>query len=181
VTPGVRAEVQSLVQRLADGDRGALRPAFDRLWPLLRDFCARALRTPVGADAEDAAQRALVKLFDQASDFDPRRDALAWALTIAAFECRTAARSKGRRREDSLDDAAAERLASPSDGPEEAVIERDLITAARGVLAELPSADAEALIAAFEDMRPAGDAAFRKRLQRAVARLRIAWRAKHDA
>ena len=104
--------------RLADGDRSAIAPAFDLLWPVLSRFCRRALASE--ADGEDAAQEAMVKLFARAASFDPGRDGLAWALTIAAWECRTARRRVGRRREAMLEEAAAAAL--PADGEPEAAV-----------------------------------------------------------
>jgi len=169
-----RRRIQLLVARVADGDRAAVAPAFDALWPLLRRFAARALGSD--ADAEDAAQRALVKLFEQAAFFDARRDALAWVLTIVAFECRTVVRARGRRREQPLDGAFASAAASPEDS----VVQRDLEEAARAVLGTLADADADAIGAMLAGSRPEG-ATFRKRLQRALGRLRGAWRARHDA
>jgi RNA polymerase sigma-70 factor (ECF subfamily) len=93
-----RAELRRLMERLADGDRGAFRPAFDLLWPRLRAFGLRYAR----ADGEDAAQQALLRVFSRASEYDRERDALAWALGIAAWECRTFRRKRQRRREDAV-------------------------------------------------------------------------------
>ena len=170
-----RRRIQLLVARVADGDLAAVAPAFDALWPLLRRFATRALASD--ADAEDAAQRALVKLFEQAAFFDPARDALGWVLTIVAFECRTARRARGRRREQPLDGVG---LAAGGDSPEAIAVQRDLEDAARAALGELGDADAEAIGAMLAGSRPEG-ATFRKRLQRALGRLRGAWRARHDA
>ena len=169
--------------RLADGDRSAIAPAFDLLWPVLSRFCRRALASE--ADGEDAAQEAMVKLFARAASFDPGRDGLAWALTIAAWECRTARRRVGRRREAMLEEAAAAAL--PADGePEAAVAARELAAAARDALAELDPRDAATVLAALSDdpaARPASiaPATFRKRLERALGRLRSVWSKKHGA
>jgi RNA polymerase sigma-70 factor (ECF subfamily) len=169
-----RAGIHRLLTRLAAGDRGAIEPAFVALWPVLRAFSARALRSE--ADAEDAAQQALAKVFEQSADFDPSRDGVAWALTIASFECRTLRRKAQRRREQPLD--ALDGRAS-TDTPEALVLERDLAAGAREVLAGLGESDVQAILASLEESRPAG-ATFRKRLQRALGRLRVAWRAKHE-
>ena len=85
-----RAEERERLQRsmvaLARGDRSTFHPVFEGLWPLLRRFCLRVLRDePL---AEDAAQGALMKLLFHATDFRPDADVVAWALGIAAFECR---------------------------------------------------------------------------------------------
>src|SRR5207245_9364399 len=88
IAPGVeggeRAELRRLMVRLADGDRAAFRPAFALLWPRLRAFAARCV---AAADAEDVAQAALLRVFSRASEYDAERDALAWALGIAAWAC----------------------------------------------------------------------------------------------
>ena len=92
-----RAELHKCMVRLADGDRSAFSTVYQALWPVLRAFVARQLPMP---ESEDAAQEALLKIFVRASDFDPERDALTWALAIAAFEVRTARKRGLRRRED---------------------------------------------------------------------------------
>lgn len=176
MTPHARAEIQTLVERLAQGDRSVIAPSFDALWPLLRGFSARALGNE--ADAEDAAQQAMTKLFAQVADFDPKRDALSWALTITAFECRTQRRRTMRRRE--VPDDALVALAATGETPEAQIIERDLEAAVREVVKELSADDAEIVMAAVAERRPVNDATFRKRLQRALSRLRLAWRAKHE-
>jgi len=170
---GARAEIHELMMRLAAGDRSAISPAFDALWPILCAFSARALGGE--ADAKDAAQQAVIKVFAQCADFDSARDGLAWALTIASFECRTIHRKNRRKRE-----VSAIPTIVANETPEEIAIERDLERAAREILPELDERDREILVAAISDSRPSG-ATFRKRLQRAIARLRIAWRAKHEA
>src|SRR2546425_10904070 len=118
VAPGVeggeRAELRRLMARLADGDRAAFGPAFALLWPRLRAFAARYVAV---ADAEDAAQAALLRVFSRASEYDPERDALAWALGIAAWECRTLRRKRERRRGG---DVPPPDRPDPGPGPEEA-------------------------------------------------------------
>jgi RNA polymerase sigma-70 factor (ECF subfamily) len=161
--------------RLAEGDRDAFEPVFTALWPVLRAFAARALTVP--AEAEDAAQSALVKVFARAAEFDVRREALPWALGIAAYECRTLRKSRARRREE-LTQAAPEGIHART--PEEAAIERDLQAAAAEVLGGLSTMDAETLLAAARGERDPS-ATFRKRLERALARFRKEWRARHGA
>jgi RNA polymerase sigma-70 factor (ECF subfamily) len=173
--PDAAVDLQQLFCRLADGDRSAIQPAFVRLWPLLRGFAARALAND--ADAEDAAQRAIAKLFAQVADFDASRNGVAWALAVVSYECRTIRQTKRRRREEPLERGLAE-IEAPDATPESQALRRDLDAAARAALAELRTADAHAILVALADERPTG-AAFRKRLQRALGRLRMAWRAKH--
>lgn len=174
-----RAQREALhrdLARLADGDRDAFHPVFVRLWPLLRGFLGRHLPR---ADAEDAAQDALVRVFARASEFDPRRDALSWALGIAAYEIKTARRRRQRRREEAIDGGA---LDIPDDavGPEERAILRERDLAVEAALASMSPADAATLRSYVAEARPdVKGPAFRKRVQRALDRLRAAWRASH--
>ncbi len=161
--------------RLADGDRGAFHPVFVRLWPLLRGFAARHLARE---DADDTAQEALVKVFARACEFDPRRDALSWVLGITAWEIRTVRRRRSRRREDPT--PAALDLEAAEAGPEEAAMERERREIVEDALAALAPADAATLRAFLAEERPTiAGATFRKRVQRALARLRAAWRMSH--
>ena len=162
------------MERLADGDRASFHPVFAALWPLLRRFAARHLGPE---EAEDAAQEALVKIFFRAAGFDRSRNALAWALGIAAFEIRTARRRRQRRREVSPPDgiAATARAASPT--PEAEAIARDLEGTLEEALGVLRPEDSETLRLYARGDRPAVAAAtFRKRVERAIARLRAVWR-----
>jgi RNA polymerase sigma-70 factor (ECF subfamily) len=160
--------------RLAAGDRSAIPPAYEVLWPLVRRFSMRALAG--SADAEDVAQQALLKVFDRVADFDPKRDALPWVLAIAACECQTARRRTWRRREHAgLEPALV--LAAPDD-PEGEVMGRELEAAVRDAVGELAPGDAAIVRSAMADVGGMG-ATMRKRLSRALARLRILWRTKH--
>jgi RNA polymerase sigma-70 factor (ECF subfamily) len=173
VHSGERAELRRLLDRLADGDRTAFRPAFALLWPELRAF---AVRYAGAADGEDAAQAALLRVFSRASEYDPERDALSWALGIAAWECRTLRRRHERRREVPV------LVPDPADGgatPEESLIERDLRAAAEAVIGTLRPIDVETIAAVAGGPRAVHGATFRKRLERAIARFKLAWRAKH--
>jgi DNA-directed RNA polymerase specialized sigma24 family protein len=172
---GARVALQRGMCRLAEGDREAFEPVFAALWPVLRSFAARALT--VAAEAEDAAQSALVNIFARAAEFDARREALPWALGIAAYECRTLRKSRARRREE-LTVEPPEAVEART--PEDAAIERDLQAAAAAVLGGLSALDAETLLAAARGERDPS-ATFRKRLERALARFRKEWRARHGA
>jgi RNA polymerase sigma-70 factor (ECF subfamily) len=161
----------------ADGDRAALEPLFDALWPIAAGYAQRLL----GGDralAEDCTQDALVSLFAQLARFDRARDGLSWALTLVTWSCRTARRRRARE---------AARTSTPSmepalDGHAQAV-ERDLVRAALAALGSLAPTDIETITAAIAGHR--GDrippATFRKRLERSLARLRNAWRARHGS
>lgn len=176
-----REGLQRSMARLADGDRSAFAPVFEALWPLLRAFAQRAVGP---ADGEDAAQAALLRVFSRASEFDPSRDALAWALGIAAFECRTLRKQRARRAARELPVAALAGWQGPAEAalsPELALIERDLRDAIATVLGELRPIDAETILALESGDRAVPAATFRKRLERALSRFRSAWRDRHGA
>ena len=174
-----RERLQQSMVALARGDRSAFRPVFDGLWPLLRRFCLRTLGEPLLA--EDAAQGALMKLFLHATEFHPDGDVIAWALGVAAFECRSIRNRRARRAEHPADrELAAVTLDQPS--PEALLIEADLGAALREVMHGLRPVDRETLQQVLVPSVPIGRTpAFRKRLQRAIERLRLAWRHAHGS
>jgi len=167
-----RRAVNEAMVRLAGGERAAFDAVFAGLWPDLLAFVRAAM--PSHPDAEDLAQQTLLKIFFRISDFDTARDGVAWAFGIAMYEVRTLRRTRGRRREVSGDAIAAAADRAPS--PEEQAIDGDLRRALTGALGTLTEADREMLRG---DARPAlgvSAAAWRKRRQRALERLRAIWR-----
>ncbi len=168
------SELQTQMERLKDGDRAAFHPVFTVLWPLLRRFAARHLPPE---EAEDAAQEVLVKIFMRSAEFDPARNALAWALGIASFEIRTLRRRRQRRREEAPREEALERARGVARTPEEEAMTRDLETMLEEALGALRPEDALTLRLYARGDRPRVAAAtFRKRVERALARLRAVWR-----
>lgn len=171
---GSDPDLQELMIRLADGDRSAFHPAFEALWPFLRRFTGRHLPHQ---EAEDAAQEALVKIFRQAARFDRARSAVAWALGVAGFEVRTARRRRQRRREDRNGGTPRSERRDPAPDPEAVTLERDLEETLGAMLGALRPGDAETLRAYAQGERPpVPGATFRKRVERALSRLRAAWR-----
>ncbi len=173
-----RERLHEAMVRLADGDRSAFDLVFATIWPVLRRFSLRIMGSP--ADAEDAAQAALEKIFYRAAEFDPSRDALAWILGIAAYECRSL-RQKSRRRKEQpggLYDLVPVLALNGDLSPEDRVIAGDLDAAVLDVLGTLQANDVETLQLLLAEDRPEG-ATFRKRVERAMHRLREAWKAKH--
>jgi RNA polymerase sigma-70 factor (ECF subfamily) len=175
VDRALRQALQRGLTELADGNRDAFHPVFVHAWPVVRAFVARHLPA---AEAEDAAQQALLKAFERAALFDPRRDALAWLLGIAAYEIRTFRRRRWRSREQPAAELSEHASAEPS--PEAQALTRDLAAALDEALGELTEGDAATLRAYARGEAPAvPGATFRKRVQRALARLRAAWRTNH--
>ena len=172
-----RSALQEELTALARGERAAFDPLFRRLWPLLRGFARRFLPAE---EADDAAQEALLRIFRRASEFDPARDALAWALGVAAWQVRTH-RTKARRRREDVAQALPEQE-DPAASPEERAAAGELAAALGRALAELPPDDAATLLAyARGERRDLPGATFRKRLERALNRLRARWRIRHDS
>ena len=174
---GGRAELQRELTALARGDRAAFDPVFRRLWPLVRGFAARCLPE---AEADDAAQEALLRVFGRASEFDPSRDALSWVLGVAAWQIRTHRTKTRRRREEAADELAEREDAAPS--PEAAALERERSETLERALAELRPSDAAMLTAYARGERPdLPGPTFRKRVERALSRLRARWRMDHGS
>lgn len=173
-----RAALQRLMCAAADGDRAALDPLFAALWPVLLGYATRWLgdRTL----AEDAVQDALVRLFGQLDRFDRERDALTWALTHTTWQCRTSRRSRERRREDAGAETAMD--GASLDGRHQ-IEQRALVRAALDALAGLEAHDREVIAAVLTDddevRRSITPTTFRKRLERALGRLRTSWRSRH--
>jgi len=173
--PAERRAITTMLRRLADGERDAFTPLFDRLWPVVRAFTGRVLGHD--ADADDVAQRALVSVFARASEYDPRRDGVAWALGIAGWECRTLRRKTQRRRE--VGDAIEIEASGPS--PEDAVIDAEILRAFDAVAGTLAPDDRAALGIDGERDPDLSPATLRKRRQRALVRLRHAWSRLHGS
>ncbi len=170
---GSDPELDRAFARLAAGDRSALPEVFRAVWPPVQRFCRRYLGAD--ADVDDAAQRALERVFAQAADYDPSRPALAWVLTIAHWECRTLRRRTGRRAAVGL----PEGIESSAPAPDEILEQAELRAALAAAIEQLPAADQAVLAAVLsaDESRPGGqDSAFRKRKQRAIHRLRETWR-----
>jgi RNA polymerase sigma-70 factor (ECF subfamily) len=162
--------IDALMARLASGDRAVFERVFVSLWGPIHRLCLSLLRHD--ADAADAAQESMQKILERASDYDPSRPALPWAMAIAAWECRTLQRKRSRRRE--TDDSGPE---PAGEHPEEQFVQRNLTVAAIAALGELSEADRETLVATFwEEAASVGGATLRKRRERALDRLRNTFR-----
>ena len=161
--------------RLADGDRSA----FDEVYAAAQPAVLRLTRRMMSGEpeAEDVAQQALLKVFEQALHYDPERGrALPWILGIAAWEVRTWRRKRSRRREEFR---AVEQTAS--DDPALEAERRELAALLRELLDDMNPNDLAILMAAagLADRPDVAPATYRKRLQRALGRLRTAWRREH--
>ncbi|MGZ3453586.1 MAG: RNA polymerase sigma factor [Polyangiales bacterium] len=158
--------------RLADGDRAAFEVVHDAVAPIVRRYCVRLLGEVEG---DDATQLTLLKLFSECHRFEREGDAVRWALTLATWECRTLRQKRARRRESFVESEAFAHAT-----PESELVARDLEHAALDALEMLSDLDRTTLLA---ETAPANVSAvsFRKRKERALARLREVWRRVHGA
>lgn len=158
-------ELDRLMKALASGDRSAFTPVFRALWDPTLKLCQRL----VGDDGADVAQTALLHILERAHEYDWRRPALPWALGIAAWECRTLRKKHARRRETA---EQPEEEAVPADQEQ-----RVLINAAMEAMGTLSEADQRTLVETYWDIAsPVTGATLRKRRERALTRLRDAFR-----
>ena len=162
--------LDELLGKLADGDRSAFAEVFKRLWdPSLR-LCIHLM----GDDASgaDAAQAAMLRILQRASEYDRSRPALPWAMAIATFECRSLMKKRSRLRES----AEVPSFSDEGSGADDQV-QRVLLTSAVAALGTLSPVDQETLTATYwETAVEAAGATVRKRRERALHRLRNAFR-----
>ncbi len=116
-----------------------------------------------------------MKLLLHATDFRAKGDVAAWALGFASFEC-LSARNRTVRRREHTDGALLAGVPADQPSPEDCAIHEDLRAAAIQLVGTLRPQDVDTLSAAFAGPRPMFNATLRKRLQRALDRLRRAWR-----
>ena len=169
-------ELDRQMALLADGDRSVIEPIFRALWPVVQACCQRALGHE--ADADDAAQQAMERIFKEASRYDRTRPALPWAAAIASWECRTVHRRRQRARTVPIE--GAPEAESPGMTPEDAAIVTELLSAAESVYGTLSAVDRDVIQQTFaeevHDRASVSGATLRKRRERALHRLRAAWR-----
>lgn len=162
-----RTSLNHAVARLSEGDRSAAPAVFAALW----SPCLQLARAALGndADAHDAAQAALMKLFAEASRYDPQRSALGWALALVTWECRTVQQQRRRRRVD--DGADLDTIATAPTSTIERLDKAADVARVAAAFIQLDAAD-QATLQRLLDGEAAGEPRERKRRQRALERLR---------
>lgn len=105
---------ESLLERIAAGDRSAVARCIDRYGGLVWSLARRALR--VEADAEEAVQDVFTELWAKADQYDAQRCAEAtWVSMIARRRIVDRLRRAGREPDQAEDDALLS-LPAPRDG-----------------------------------------------------------------
>lgn len=165
-----RSALSAHLRMLREGHRSAARPVFDLLWPTLMAFARRFGLS--NEDAEDVVQRALFKVFERVSDYDPDLDGLTWVFALTVYEIRTLRRKKSRRRETSCE--ILEHALGAGADTHEVLATREVWENIEAALGTLSITDREAVLATLDtsDERERLDPAGRKRRQRAIERLR---------
>lgn len=163
------------MRSLADGDRDAFAEVFRAAKPLVERYLGKVV-SDAGA-RDELVQATLLKAFEAASSYDPDRDAATWILALASWEVRSHRRDAARSSARVAAEASADGLASDAD-PERDVAELQIIAAVRECLGELSPSDQDVVLAAMRGERPEG-ATFRKRLERALGRLKSKWSARY--
>jgi len=130
--PGQQSD-RELVERVAGGDRAAVRLLFMRHHARIYRFVAR--QTGSGMMADDVANEVFLELWRQAPAFQGRSEVSTWLLGIARFKALSALR---KRKEVEIDEEAAAAVPDTADTPEVAVMKEDKAAALRGMVNALP-------------------------------------------
>ena len=175
--PGRRRVIHDAMVRLADGDRMAFPLLTEHLWPVVLAFAQR--RIGHDQDAEDVAQEVFLRICARISEFDRERDGLSWVFGLASYEIMTLRRRKHRRRE-TFDHFELHSCPDQAMSQEEYVIQQERSATLALAIGEISGQDrltlGLGLVGAPEARPDSQPAALRKRRQRALDRLRTAWR-----
>ena len=132
-TSAARQSDRELVDRVAKGDRAAVRLLFMRHHARVYRFAARQTGSDMMAD--DIANEVFLELWRQAPAFEGRSEVSTWLLGIARFKALSALR---RKKEEWIGDDDAAAIPDTADTPEVAVMKDDKATALRGMVNALP-------------------------------------------
>ncbi len=124
---------RELVERVAGGDRAAVRLLFMRHHARVYRFAARQTGSEMMAD--DIANEVFLELWRQAPAFQGRSEVSTWLLGIARFKALSALR---KRKEDAIDEDEAAAIPDTGDTPEVAVMKDDKATALKRMVNALP-------------------------------------------
>jgi RNA polymerase sigma-70 factor (ECF subfamily) len=132
-TSAAQQSDRELVERVAKGDRAAVRLLFMRHHARIYRFVVR--QTGSDTMADDIANEVFLELWRQAPAFEGRSEVSTWLLGIARFKALSALR---KRKEEWIDDEDAAAVPDTADTPEVAVMKDDKATALRRMVSALP-------------------------------------------
>ena len=116
----------------------------------------------------------MIRVFTRAGEFERGRPALPWFYAVAANEVRALGRRAARLRRRTADESQGRAVPGPDD-PERLLLQAELRASLQRAIETLDESSVEAIRAMLEQ-RPCGAVggeAFRKRVSRAYARLRL--------
>ncbi|AZO10166.1 MULTISPECIES: sigma-70 family RNA polymerase sigma factor [unclassified Mesorhizobium] len=124
---------RALVDRVAKGDRAAVRLLFMRHHARIYRFVARQTGSEMMAD--DITNEVFLELWRQAPGFEGRSEVSTWLLGIARFKALSMLRKK---KEDWIDDDDAAQVPDSADTPEVVTMKEDKAAALRRFVNALP-------------------------------------------
>ncbi|TJW13928.1 MAG: sigma-70 family RNA polymerase sigma factor [Mesorhizobium sp.] len=124
---------RALVDRVAKGDRAAVRLLFMRHHARVYRFVARQTGSEMMAD--DIANEVFLELWRQAPGFEGRSEVSTWLLGIARFKALSVLR---KRKEEWIDDEDAAQIVDGADTPEVVTMKEDKGAALRRFVDALP-------------------------------------------
>jgi RNA polymerase sigma-70 factor (ECF subfamily) len=119
-TAGKTTSDQTLIERIAVGDKLAMRVLFARHHVRVYRFVVRLVRDETLA--EDVVGEMFLDVWRQAATFKARAAVSTWLLAIARFKALSLLRCKG---EEALDEETARAIEDPADDPEVAVRKKE--------------------------------------------------------
>lgn len=122
----------TLIQRIAAGDRLAMRTLFARHRLAVYRWLLRLVNDE--ALAEDLLSDMFLEVWRQAASFEARASVSTWLLAIARYKALSARR---RRTDAVLDEEIASTVADPADGPDLVLEKKSTTDLMRACLAEL--------------------------------------------
>ncbi len=128
------ADDGELIRAAQRGDMASLEILLDRHHDRLRAVCAKVVG--FGADADDAAQMALISIVKNLDSFDGRAQFTTWTYRIATNAAIDELRRRKRRDADSLDDDEQHRHVVGTSGIDDAAAAKIVIDDALDQLAE---------------------------------------------
>jgi RNA polymerase sigma factor (sigma-70 family) len=170
-------QLDAWMSRLSQGER----EAFDPLFRALHPRALRLARVRLADDpATDAAQAILMKVFARAAEFEVGKPVLPWFYAVAANEIQTLRRRAATHAKRATPETHAHALPG-ADDPERLLLDRELRASLERAIASLDEASAEAIACLLDDRPCPGvtAVAFRKRVSRAYAKLRLMLRGSH--
>src|SRR5262245_30146437 len=123
---------EKLIQRIAAGDRPAMRTLFARHRVAVYRWLLRLVNDE--ALAEDLLSDVFLDVWRQAASFEARASVSTWLLAIARYKALSARR---RRTDAELDDHIASTVADPADGPDLVLEKKSTTELMQACLAEL--------------------------------------------